>query len=366
MNTIKKILIFGALVLNSRSECLAEIVPAKAPLKIGVVLGLTGDAAVHSKNMKDGLTCAQQKLREQGVAVDLTFEDDGTDPKRTIAAFQSLLWRDFHFFIGPAWSYQVPPVLPILQKAGAVTIAPATFSEIATPGAGHIFYGVSAGEAEVRVLRDWLKAQNIRKIATLVAEGSWGEAHEGYFLSAARGLGIEVTSSNRYSYGSEQSAIPAVILKIKSQQPDAILSTGSADGEAVIANSVAKIRAVTRIVGTEDMQDAADLRLFDPSVTPGVEYTLIKKSSPAFAAIFKGCAANTPGIYADSAYDSLMVLVHAIQSSDGSPAGVRKILSKDFQYQGVTGVFSFDEHGDVHKEDYEVREVSKAPAATVP
>ncbi len=75
-------------------------------IRIGAVLGLTGDAAQDGLSIKRGIELAKADLAKEGIVVEIEYQDDKTDPKQTVSALQYLLSTNRpQAIIGPTWSF---------------------------------------------------------------------------------------------------------------------------------------------------------------------------------------------------------------------------------------------------------------------
>jgi branched-chain amino acid transport system substrate-binding protein len=104
--------------------------------------------------------------------------------------------------------------------------------------------------------------------------------------------------------------------------------------------------------------------LNDPEVVaitgPGaIEGTIITDASfdpaspdPAaqkFMTDFRAKFGKEPGILANTAYDALMVLAHAIEKVGADPDALQAYLHQMKNYPGVSGPISFSLEGEVHR-----------------
>lgn len=60
-------------------------------------------------------------------------------------------------------------------------------------------------------------------------------------------------------------------------------------------------------------------------------------------------------IYADSAYDGLMIIAKAVENTDGTVGQVRDYLRNKLVYEGYSGRFDFNENGDTQKTIFTVK-----------
>ncbi len=99
-------------------------------LKIGAVLSLTRDAANNGAAIQKGMTLAIEELRSHGWTIDVNFQDDATNPTKTVSSVQFLLARDYRLFVGPTWSFLINAVKPLLERSDSIAIVPAGSSDI--------------------------------------------------------------------------------------------------------------------------------------------------------------------------------------------------------------------------------------------
>ena len=324
------------------------------PLRIGVVLGATGYASVHSENMRRGIELAKEHLEAHGWRVELRYEDDATQAAKSAAAVQALVAKGYRLFIGPAWSFLMAAAAPIYSRADVVAYGPATCSKVAGTPNPHIFHGTTPAGAKLPVLRQWLEAQGVTRVAVLYAASAWGEVHHNVFIEAAKAAGAAVVFDEHYEYGEEQSTLPVLIERLRTAAPEVVLTTSSAEGSAVTVKKLADLRVTAAFLSTDDVVDAVQQRLIAPSAAGLPLYALVVPVTDAFRKMYFARYQQEPGVYSDSAYDGVMLYAAAAAATDGSPEGVRRFMRGGTPYAGVSGSYRYDERGDVVKNPYQV------------
>lgn len=111
----------------------------KQELKVALVLGLTGSASVHSDAISKGAELASEKLKSEDFIINIKFEDDQTNPSKTVFTFKFLLSEGYKFFIGPTWSFQAKAIEAILHSNNAVSLLPAG-SSLINGGVSSVFF----------------------------------------------------------------------------------------------------------------------------------------------------------------------------------------------------------------------------------
>ena len=90
--------------------------PAEKVLRVGAILSMSGPASAQGAALKDGIELAKNVLENGGWKVEVIYEDDGTVPKTTVSAIESLAARGTKFFIGPTWSFLADAAAPIFHN----------------------------------------------------------------------------------------------------------------------------------------------------------------------------------------------------------------------------------------------------------
>ena len=325
-------------------------------LKIGAVLALGGNASVHGNNIKNGLELAKRDLESRGWLVDLAYEDDETQPAKTVSAIHALTARGYNLLIGPTWSYQVESAISVIERQNALSYCPATSSIVVGQKSANVFHGISFGEVMLGPVVAWLQANSIKRVAIVYADCVWGEVHSKLYQEATKRVGATLVTQEKFSYGEEESALPILVTRMKAKAPDVILTTGSAQSSAMIVKKLKELNAKIKVMSTDDMQDAVEQRLVnveDKSI-PKI-YALIAKIDQRFRDKYRETYSAEAGIYADSAYDGLMIMAEAVGNTDGSTEQVQEYLHQKLNYQGYSGRFDFDDNGDTQKTTFFVR-----------
>ncbi len=116
----KGILFFFALTLIFETLCFADT----SPLRIGVVLPLSGKGAGVGVAIRNGMHMAYDKLPGSTRALlSMQFEDDGAEPRQSVSAVQRLLNGKNIDLIVTAFSSTGNAVVPITERANMPLIS---------------------------------------------------------------------------------------------------------------------------------------------------------------------------------------------------------------------------------------------------
>jgi len=121
------ILLGGGLWISKNSDKAQPIAIEQDNLiDVGVILPLTGDAAVYGKAIKNGIELARHQIGTSGaIQVNLTYEDDRGQAATAISAAQRLISEKKTFaIIGGAMSSTAEAIIPLCSQSKVVLLSP--------------------------------------------------------------------------------------------------------------------------------------------------------------------------------------------------------------------------------------------------
>lgn len=330
----------------------AEKTPSRN-LRVGVVLGLTGDASLQAEAMRKGIDLAAEDLRAQDWSVDLAYEDDNTVPAKTVSALRFLNSRGYKLFVGPTWSFQVKAAAPVLKSMEALAIAPAGSASINGGSYAEVFNLCSDRERQVPLVAQWLKQQPQCKLFVMTPAGDWGEIYKGIYLKAAKEAACEVLDQAEYDWGADVNTLKSLLMRAYARGARIVAMTGG-PGET---SSTVKIRNQARldltVLGTEEIEDARSLKLLSAEDVAKNVFAVRSSVGAEFQAHYQSRYAEPARLYSDRGYDALMLFARASEATDGSVSAIRNYL-KQVDIKGMSGRLQFDDNGDMREGAYVV------------
>jgi branched-chain amino acid transport system substrate-binding protein len=325
-------------------------------IKIGALLSITGSAASDAEQIKRGIDMAKADLATRGVNVDIVIEDDGTDAKKTVSAFEKLATVDtVDFIIGPTWSFLGDAAAPSITRTGVTTFAPALTSEYSTSGET-IFFGSLKNSERASSIATWMREQNIKKVAVIVDNGSWGLSILPAFKEAAQRAGVEVVYESKVQpFSADPVEVARELAQVKARGADAILMSGYQEFTTLLMKRSQEMELNMPILIT---QQFAFKLVKDGTITPRPSdkfFVSYAGTSDEFASKYQAVYGEAPGEYADRAYDGVMLMVEAQQKKGTQTLSdyVRSVTS----YKGFAGTYTFDAKGDIVGGEWVIRPV---------
>jgi ABC-type branched-subunit amino acid transport system substrate-binding protein len=179
------------------------IIHANTPVRIGVLLPVTGDV-----ELKEPLEWAKENINRQGGIggrpVELVYKDTGSGDTTKLA--QELLDDDsIRIVIGPPSSDDVYSLAPAFIKKEKILISPlATSGDIIRAfGKTGYFWRTPQGDvAQVKTIVTLLKANGAKRVALLTENSTYGKTFydwTGFFTTE---YGLELTTIREFEPGS--------------------------------------------------------------------------------------------------------------------------------------------------------------------
>ncbi len=287
-------------------------VPNHEPIRIGVIAPLTDAFAQYGEEVRKGIFAA-----EGSSSVQFIFEDEKCDAKTAVSAFQKLTSVDgVKFIIGPGCGSPQEAIVPLLQNAGVVVLAPSAASRDLYQKSGGYFFDIQYSlEDESRFVAQQMYARGYKKVALITYANSFSDAHAKSFRANFKG---SIVIDERMLQDSAD--LLPLLTKIKAAGVDAIYAP---DISFFFSNAEAKMA-----------QLALHLPVFSTYVAelPGVR--------PLVEGVIYSFPANLPGseggVYALSKAAAEVLAPAVVECKENAECVKQKLLSSgQFDQFGV-------------------------------
>lgn len=322
-------------------------------VKIGAILPLTGDAAIYGQAMKNGLQLAfdESKLKN---SIQLIFEDDMGKNLQATSAGQLLVDQHVNVIIGGAQSKTADVLIPIIIRNEILLISPGA-SSIDFDKISPFFFRLWPSDSyDGKIMADLIvKKLNIRDIAVFYTNSKYGEGIKKVFEDIAKRNNGNIVFSEPFTEGVKD--FRTQILKIKLSGAKAVFLPGYFAEVSVILKQMKELNIDIKILGTSSFHDE---KLIDylgetmngvifsfPEFDIESENNVIKEFSIKYTTRYN----MKPDIWAALTYDCFKVVEKALINGAKSPKEIQKELLMIRDFPGVSGIFSFDEDGNVVK-----------------
>jgi branched-chain amino acid transport system substrate-binding protein len=327
-----------------------------APIRIGMVLPVTGPAADSGKYALTGANIALDRVNKAGGVlsrqVELVTEDDQTTNPGAVLAFSKLAAQsDIVAFLGSIRSTQNHAMAPDILKTAKPVCFGGTDPALTKLGNPWLFRFRPNDSYSGRVIAQY-------GVETL-GKKNWAVVHsnDAFGTGGAKALSASLDKAGAkiaidQGYPNQSQDFTPVVLAIKSSGADVIGSYFTFDNDlAIFARQLRQLGVTIPWVGSASITVAGAVKLAGPALygTYGVADYAVDASpeSKEFAKLYGAVSNVPPDNYSSWTYDAIGVLCAAIaKAGDTDPDKVRAAILATQGYKGAEGEYNFDQFGD--------------------
>jgi len=355
ITTIARNLIYLFVVLTIFSCSSSKPPKEVTTYKIGAIFPLTGEVASFGQNCRKGIEIAlnERNNAAAGSQIQIIYEDNKGDPKSGVSAMEKLInINKVPVVLGGMASSIALAEAPIANRNLVVLMCTFASSPEITNAGDYVFRIMPSDAYQGLVSADWVNALGYKKVAILYTHNDWGLALKDVFEENFSKLGkiVHIEGINP-----EEKDFRSVLTKIKEKQPDAIFMPTYPKEGAILVKQAKELGINAKIFGgdpwaNEDFikgaGDSAESVLYTaPMKYQGQEYQ-------HFAQVYKEKYKEEPDLSASAGYDSIRVIIFAIENLENEKKeitgqNIKNILYTVMNFPGATGLTTFDENGDV-------------------
>jgi branched-chain amino acid transport system substrate-binding protein len=360
---MKKIKIFLALTsLLNLAGCKCnqnKIGDEKEVIKIGIVLPLTGSAAVWGKNALNGINLAMEEinanLNSKSHELKIVVEDSRSESKNAVSSLEKLITQDnIQIVIGDIASSSFLAMAPIANNNKVVILSPgASNPEISLAG-DYVFRNWQSDALEGAIDAAFIfNSLKRNRVAILNVNNAYGSGLANAFKTKFEELGGKIVSQQTFEQ--ESNDMRTQLNKIKQANPEIIFMPGYPNEMATVLKQSKELKTGFRFLSTQAFDDptiikiagnAANGTIFSIPAPPDsnnkVVYNFNKKYQIKYGV--------EPGVCSNTGYDAINIIVKAINNGVRKGQDFKNNLDSLKDFEGAAGKTTFDENGDVKRE----------------
>ncbi|MCH7903479.1 MAG: penicillin-binding protein activator [Armatimonadetes bacterium] len=327
-------------------------------LKVGVILPLTGSLAEGGRQALRGLELAVDRYNETAdtYRIKLIVEDSRSEPRDGVTAFQKLVAVDgVKVVVGGLMSSVTLAIAPIAEREQVIVLSPGSSNPKVRDAGDYIFRNWASDDYDGRVMAAYaFESLNKRRAAVLYINNDYGLGLAEAFRITFEELGGEVSLMEPYAQG--QSDFRPLLAKVSDYVVDCIFFPGQPSENGTIVRQCRELDIVATLLANLSVESpdfvtaAAGTQAGVIYSTPAFDPSSDEPTVKEFVRAFSDQYGDPPGIVAGHAFDAGNILIEALRRADFDLARLKQELYGIANFDGVTGVTTFDERGDVHKD----------------
>jgi branched-chain amino acid transport system substrate-binding protein len=323
---------------------------------VGSILCLTGEGAYYGKSIQRGMDLALERVNDSGGVggnpLQILYRDSGSSPEEAAKAAVELYDRsDVPVIVGGVLSSVTLRIAPLAQQRHKILLSPASSSPEISRAGRYVFRVYPSDGLEGAYMAQLAQSElNLRRITVLAIDNAFGRGLAEVFDQNFRGT----NSPEILTYPARGADFRAVAERARDIGGDGIYLVGYHDDMASLLREMREQKVSGRILSTSSFGnprtlqragDAADGVIFPATVfdPDGAEPAVAR-----FVDDFQVRYGSEPDLWAAHGYDAVMIVAEAIRRAGGpAPDRIAEALFSIQDYQGASGILSFDLKGDV-------------------
>lgn len=307
-------------------------------VKIGVIVPLSGDMAVHGVEIQRAMRLAKKRSTETAYDYQLIFEDNRLEGAKSITAAKRLIDVESVDVIVTLWPPTAEVVLPLTEKNNILHYTISWDPELARRNRLLLSHQAMV-DAIARETIHLIKEKGIKRPAFLHMEETGFNKGASFIRKIAGELKIELAADETFS--PEERDARSLLARVERKQPDGYLIWAVMPSIDVVIRRIREINSAVKITGYLDY--AQDLSLLE-----GAEYISEMYARKDFIEAYRAAYGEVPRSKGANAYDIFNLISWAFDSSPAKKLSAKQIKDKLLQVrnrEGAVGIFSIDSDG---------------------
>ncbi len=328
--------------------------PAES-LKWGVLLPLTGDLAEIGGNARIALELAVNEINQQGgidgQTVELIIEDTRCNPQAAATAAQKLVNVDrVPVIFGEACSGATLAAAPIANAGKTVLFSPCSTSPDVTNAGDFVFRDVPSDAFQGKIAAEFAFNQlKKKKAAVLYSQNDYAIALQKVFSDTFSSLGGQIVDTEQISDKARD--VRTELTKIKNANPDLVYVVAYTDATVIILQQAHELGLTVQFLGPDAWDDPAIPKRADETANGAIYLKPKTLDPPAFKQKIEANGGKTT-LCAPQIYDAAKIVAASMKKAGSTGEALKNELYAVQNYQGVSAVISFDDHGDLKTAEY--------------
>jgi len=325
---------------------------SREPIKVGAILALSSYGALDGKAELRGLQLAINEVNAaggiNGRKIELIIEDNNSDQKTSLSAFQKLQSQKPIAIFGPTYEEFAEVVHPAAKAAKIPLIVSCTGGSEKTLSKFGDYYFTTMKPQDYLVdkVAEYMKSRGFKKLAIISNLNTYSQDNDTLMQEAAKMKGIEVVLLERPRL--DQHDFRTILLKAKKLRADAIYAP-LADPTIERGNLGKQMKelGINLPLFTDEWSQNSDIlkfaeyldNLFYPYWTRGADFNnFVTKYKEAYGI-------EPESICAAAGYDAAKVLIEALKQKPRDSETLSQVLHQLSYHSIAYGTFRFDQNG---------------------
>lgn len=196
--------------------CTFGTAAAKEPIRIGVVISLSGPASVYGAPVPKTMQMLVDQLPGKQIAghpVEMVIVDAESSSTKAVQLTRRLIDRDeVHVVVGPTLSGEALPVVAVVNQAKVSNLTYGSAAAVTSPVTPYVFSVTSSDRVGVLAILEHLQNRGIKRIASIFSQDGFGQGGQRIIMENVSKHGMQLVMSE--SYAPQDTDMTAQLLRI--------------------------------------------------------------------------------------------------------------------------------------------------------
>ncbi len=340
------------------------------PIKIGVVLDITGPASSLGVPERDSIKLVEEELAAKGGIngrpVQIIVLDNESDETKSLLAAKKLLEQEkVVALVGTSASGTSMAIKEAAQKAEVPMVSAAASIKIVAPveQSKWVFKTAHSDVVVAQRMIDYLKAKNIKKVAFMSMNNTFGDSGLKEFSKVAEQEGITIVAKEKFDAGDKD--MTAQLTRVKGTDAQGVVVWAIPPSASIVTANYRQLGIKLPLIHSHGIGNKKFIELAGGAAN-GVVFPIGKlvvaedlpDSDPQKAVLVKyakdfEAKYGSRSTFGGHAWDAIQIVVKAIEKAGDDKAKIREEIEKTQGFAGISGTFdmSATDHNGLTKED---------------
>ncbi|MDP1694703.1 MAG: ABC transporter substrate-binding protein [Candidatus Woesearchaeota archaeon] len=352
-----------AVIVGLNKNARQEVSTGEA-IKIGFLGPLTGDAASIGTNAQKGVELAVKEINEaggiNGRKIEVTYEDGKCNAKDAATAGNKLINLDkVTAIVGGLCSSETMAIAPVAEQQKVIVFSYCSSAPTITTAGDYIFRDYASDAYEgfyaAGIAKEKLNAKNV---AILYCLSDWCVGIKDVFKKTFTDAGGSVVIEEGYEQSTND--LKTQLTKVKQANPDMLYFVGYTEASIIGINQMKELGVDVPTLGANAWDDA---KIWAETGAAGEGKMWAVINTPltnAFKEKMRSVSVGEVTLCTPQAYDATRILADIMKRVGTDTTKIKDELYKVKDYQGVSGVITLDNNGDLASASGFVTKVAKS------
>jgi branched-chain amino acid transport system substrate-binding protein len=352
------------LILATLLQAGCSSAPSSSGVRVGAILPLSGENASFGTTARAAYQIAQDDAANQGLPkITLVYGDSKLDKDLALREFRRLVDNEkVVAFVETTGSGVALALAPLAEKERIPILSGINSSpELTEKGGPYFFRVIPSDSYSGKVLSEWAVGEGLRTAALVYnQQNGWATGFKSAITAAFPAAGGTLQPEAVVPVSDDTIDFSGAIARLRAQRPQ-VWFVGLMGRQAALLVKQAAERGIHGpFFGVDNLAQTE----FAQGAGAGLKYTMLalpaEVQSPRateFTQKYKTLEKRDPDAIAFKAYDSYMVLAHAIKDVSASALPITgpniQVQLEKTNLDGLAGPIQFDSHHDLKNAKYD-------------